>query len=29
MEQEKSERNPEREPQEAVPVNRRAKDTFF
>ncbi len=29
MEQEKSERNQEREPQEAVPVNRRAKDTFF
>ena len=29
MEQEKSERNPEREPQEAVPVNRRAKDTIF
>ena len=29
MEQEKSERNSEREPQEAVPVNRRAKDTFF
>ncbi len=29
MEQEKSERNPQREPQEAVPVNWKAKDTFF